>query len=140
MKWKGNSFIFNTGCLETQSIESDLLVCMLKFMVFFLNGLAHLFSHTLSADNLICNVVKSLQQEIDIARSCKWDAVLVKQYLCQLREAKKQGRKEKRHKEAQAILAAATAAAAASSRISSFRKDALDEAIHQEVHSSSASN
>lgn len=63
----------------------------------------------------------------------KWDAVLVNQYLCELREAKKQGRKERRHKEAQAVLAAATAAAAASSRISSFRKDACDETTHQEV-------
>ena len=31
------------------------------------------------------------------------------------------------------MLAAATAAAAASSRISSFRKDAIDESAHQEV-------
>ena len=58
--------------------------------------------------------------------------MLVKQYLCELKEAKKQGRKERRHKEAQAVLAAATAAAAASSRISSFRKDAIDEPSHQE--------
>lgn len=63
----------------------------------------------------------------------RWDAVLVNQYLCELREAKKQGRKEKRHKEAQAVLAAATAAAAASSRISSFRKDSLEESASQEV-------
>lgn len=93
---------------------------------------------TFPADNLISNVVKSLQKEIDVARSYKWDAVLVNQYLCQLREVKKQGRKERRHKEAQAILAAATAAAAASSRVSSFRKDVLDEATNQEVHILSA--
>ncbi|KAM0971666.1 hypothetical protein FF1_019575 [Malus domestica] len=83
-------------------------------------------------DNLVSYVAKSLPLEIDAARRQKWDAVLVNQYLCELREAKKQGRKERRHKEAQAVLAAATAAAAASSRISSFRKDALDESSHQE--------
>lgn len=59
--------------------------------------------------------------------------MLVNQYLCELREAKKQGRKERKHKEAQAVLAAATAAAAASSRISSFRKDAFDDSAQQEV-------
>ncbi|KAJ4701226.1 putative Phd finger protein [Melia azedarach] len=84
------------------------------------------------ADNLVCKVAKSLPQEIDAARMRRWDAVLVNQYLCELREAKKQGRKEKRHKEAQAVLAAATAAAAASSRISSFRKDSLEESASQE--------
>ncbi|XP_031273102.1 uncharacterized protein LOC116131586 [Pistacia vera] len=84
------------------------------------------------ADNLVSKVAKSLQQEIDIARMRRWDAVLVNRYLCELREARKQGRKERRHKEAQAVLAAATAAAAASSRISSFRKDALEESSPQE--------
>ncbi|PON76627.1 Autoimmune regulator [Parasponia andersonii] len=83
-------------------------------------------------DNLKCSVAKSLPQEIDLARRNRWDAVLVNQYLCELREAKKQGRKERRHKEAQAVLAAATAAAAASSRTSSFRKDAFEETTHQE--------
>lgn len=83
-------------------------------------------------DILIYNVVKTLPWELDAVRRQKWDAVLVNQYLCELREAKKQGRKERRHKEAQAVLAAATAAAAASSRISSFRKDVLDESSHQE--------
>lgn len=85
------------------------------------------------ADNLTCNLSKSLPEEIDLARMRRWDAVLVNQYLCEQREAKKQGRKERRHKEAQAVLAAATAAAAASSRISSFRKDVFDETSHQEV-------
>lgn len=52
------------------------------------------------------------------------------QFLRDVREAKKRGRKEKRHKEAQAVLAAAAAAAAAaiasSSRNSTVRKDAED--------------
>lgn len=85
------------------------------------------------ADNLICKVAHCLPGEIDSARGRKWDAVLVNQYLCDVREAKKQGRKERKHKEAQAVLAAATAAAAASTRISSSRKDAFDEAFQQEV-------
>lgn len=55
------------------------------------------------------------------------------QYLSELREVKKQGRKERRHKEAQDVLAVATAAAAASSRLSSFRKDTLEESAHHEV-------
>ncbi|KAF2296775.1 hypothetical protein GH714_001878 [Hevea brasiliensis] len=83
-------------------------------------------------DNLICKVAKSMPQEIDIARAQRWDAVLVNQYLVELREAKKQGRKERKHKEAQAVLAAATAAAASSSRVSSFRKDTYDDPNHQE--------
>ncbi|KAG0499377.1 hypothetical protein HPP92_004068 [Vanilla planifolia] len=50
-----------------------------------------------------------------------------------VKEAKKRGRKERKHKEAQAILAAATAAAAAS-RNSLLRKDAVEgvSSIHQQ--------
>lgn len=83
-------------------------------------------------DDLIFKVVKGLPVEIDAVRKRRWDDVLVNQYLCDLREAKKQGRKERRHKEAQAILAAATAAAAASSRISSFKKDVPEDSFNQE--------
>ncbi|CAN4081383.1 unnamed protein product [Withania somnifera] len=86
------------------------------------------------SDNLIVKVVNSLQRETDAARQREWDAVLVSQYLYELREAKKQGRKEKRHKEAQTVLAAATAAAAASSRISSLRKDNIEESMHPELN------
>ncbi|CAL5414441.1 unnamed protein product [Camellia sinensis] len=84
------------------------------------------------SDDLICEVVKSLPCEIDAVGKQKWDAVLVNRYLSELREAKKQGRKERRHMEAQALLAAATAAASSSSRISSFRKDTRNESSHQE--------
>ena len=78
-------------------------------------------------------MIKVLPQEIETLRKPKWDAVLVSQYLSDLREVKKQGRKERRNKEAQGVLAASTAAAAASSRISSFRKDTLEESAHYEV-------
>lgn len=82
-------------------------------------------------DDLIFRVIKALPQELDAERKQRWDSVLVNQYMCGIREAKKQGRKERRHKEAQAVLAAATAAAAASSRISSFRKDSQDEVAQE---------
>ena len=85
------------------------------------------------ADNLIYKVARHLPQEIDAARGKRWDEVLVNQYLCDVREEKKRGRKERRHKEAQAVLASATAAAAASSRSSSLRKDVFDESACQEV-------
>ncbi|KAB5568646.1 hypothetical protein DKX38_002439 [Salix brachista] len=88
-------------------------------------------------DNLISKVARHLPQEIDASRGKWWDEVLVNQYLCDVREAKKQGRKERKHKEAQAVLAAATAAAAASSRTSSFRRDTLDESAHQEKYNTS---
>ncbi|XP_056162707.1 uncharacterized protein LOC115664492 isoform X2 [Syzygium oleosum] len=84
------------------------------------------------SDNLINKIRKDLPQEIDSAHGQVWDAVLVNKYLCELRVAKKLGRKERKHKEAQAVLAAATAAAAASSRISSLRKDLLDGSANQE--------
>ncbi|XWS21574.1 hypothetical protein CRYUN_Cryun30bG0066000 [Craigia yunnanensis] len=83
-------------------------------------------------NNLVSRVAKSLPQEVEAARTQRWDTLLVNQYLYELREAKKQGRKERRHKEAQAVLAAATAAAAASSRISSSRKDDLEDSSQQE--------
>ncbi|KAH6763750.1 hypothetical protein C2S51_014999 [Perilla frutescens var. frutescens] len=79
------------------------------------------------SDDLISKVVRSLPREIEAAGKQKWDVVLVSQYIHELREAKKQGRKERRHKEAQAVLKAATAAAAASSRVSSIRKDTLED-------------
>ncbi|XP_068641304.1 uncharacterized protein [Aristolochia californica] len=79
--------------------------------------------------DLIQRVVTNLPHELEALRKQRWDAVIVNQFLCEVREAKKQGRKERRHKEAQAVLAAATAAAAASSRISSFRKDVHDDVV-----------
>ncbi|RVX22588.1 Bromodomain-containing protein 1 [Vitis vinifera] len=118
----------NTGVLEL-SPEDEVV----GELIYFQNRLlGNAVARKNLSDDLICKVVKSLPQEIEVVREQKWDSVLVNQYLCELKEAKKQGRKERRHKEAQAVLAAATAAAAASSRISSFRKDAIDESAHQE--------
>ncbi|GAB2236098.1 hypothetical protein Droror1_Dr00027833 [Drosera rotundifolia] len=83
-------------------------------------------------DDLICKIVQKLPQEMEVVCKQRWDDVHVNQYLYELREARKQGRKERRHMEAQAVLAAATAVAAASSRISSLRKD--EESSHQEIN------
>ncbi|XP_019058104.1 PREDICTED: uncharacterized protein LOC104813639 isoform X3 [Tarenaya hassleriana] len=56
-------------------------------------------------DNLGFEVAKKLPLEIDEEQGQRWDCVLVNKYFYDLREARKQGRKEKRHKEAQAALA-----------------------------------
>lgn len=71
--------------------------------------------------------------EIDEQHGRRWDDVLVKKYFVDVREARKQGRKEQRHKQAQVVLAAATAAAATSSRNTSVRKDMTEEPAQQEV-------
>ncbi|XP_010521226.1 PREDICTED: uncharacterized protein LOC104800176 isoform X2 [Tarenaya hassleriana] len=83
-------------------------------------------------DNLVVEVAKKLPLEIDEQHGRRWDDVFVNKYFYDLREARKQGRKEKRHKEAQAVLAAATAAAATSSRNSLLRKDISEEPAQQE--------
>ncbi|KAL6911553.1 hypothetical protein ACP4OV_000358 [Aristida adscensionis] len=79
-------------------------------------------------ETLMAKVVQNLSRELDAFSKRKWDLILVNQFLRDVREAKKRGRKEKRHKEAQAILAAAAAAVASSSRNSTVRKDAKDDA------------
>lgn len=86
-------------------------------------------------DDLIFKVVQNLPQELDDVNRRKWDLILVNQFLREVREAKKRGRKERRHKEAQAVLAAAAAAVATSSRNSSLRKDASDEIISAQQES-----
>lgn len=83
------------------------------------------------SENLILRVIMNFSEEQQALWKQRCDALLVNDYLNQAREAKKQGRKERRHKEAQAILAAATAAVAASPRISSSRKDGIGDAIEE---------
>ncbi|AQK75233.1 PHD finger family protein [Zea mays] len=79
-------------------------------------------------EKLIAKVVQNLCRELDAFSKRKWDLIFVNQFLRDVREAKKRGRKEKRHKEAQAVLAAAAAAIASSSRNSTVRKDAKENA------------
>lgn len=78
-------------------------------------------------EDLIVKVVQNLSRELNVFSKRKWDFILVNHFLRDVREAKKRGRKEKRHKEAQAVLAEAAAAVAASSRNSTVRKDANDD-------------
>ncbi|PWZ22149.1 PHD finger protein rhinocero [Zea mays] len=85
-------------------------------------------------EKLIAKVVQNLCRELDAFSKRKWDLIFVNQFLRDVREAKKRGRKEKRHKEAQAVLAAAAAAIASSSRNSTVRKDAKENAPEAAVH------
>ncbi|KAK1361629.1 Histone-lysine n-methyltransferase atx1 [Heracleum sosnowskyi] len=108
-------------------------------LVFFQQQLLHnAIARKLFSDDLIVKVLTNLPKEIDAIGKQKWDAVTANKYLCELKELKRQGRKERRHKEAQVVLAAATAAAAASSRISSFRKDTQEESAHRDIVNSSS--
>ncbi|KAH9315362.1 hypothetical protein KI387_023989, partial [Taxus chinensis] len=83
------------------------------------------------SEDLLFRVITNLSKDQQALRNQKADKVLVNEYLRREREAKKQGRKERRHKEAQAILAAATAAAAASPRLGSSRKEGSGDAVEE---------
>ncbi|KAL8134123.1 uncharacterized protein LOC141707669 [Apium graveolens] len=108
-------------------------------LVFLQQQLLHnAVARKLFSDDLIVKVLTNLPKEIDALGKQKWDAVTANKYLCELKELKRQGRKERRHKEAQVVLAAATAAAAASSRISSFRKDTQEESAYRDIVNSSS--
>ncbi|CAO2047356.1 unnamed protein product [Urochloa humidicola] len=87
-------------------------------------------------EKLIAKVVQNLSRELDAFSRRKWDLIFVNQFLHDVREAKKRGRKEKRHKEAQAVLAAAAAAVASSSRNATMRKDAKDDVAPAKQESS----
>ncbi|XP_017645508.1 uncharacterized protein LOC108486155 isoform X2 [Gossypium arboreum] len=103
-------------------------------IIYYQDRLMHnIIARNCVTDNLVSRVAKSLPVEVEAAREQRWDAVLANQYLYDIREAKKQGRKERRHKEAQAVLAAATAAAAASSRNSLSRKDGEDSSQQENI-------
>ncbi|KAK3155392.1 hypothetical protein QOZ80_2BG0202710 [Eleusine coracana subsp. coracana] len=83
-------------------------------------------------EKLLAKVVHNLSQELDAFNKRNWDLIFVNQFLRDVREAKKRGRKEKRHKEAQAVLAAAAAAVASSSRNSNLRKDVKEPANQED--------
>ncbi|XP_020275460.1 uncharacterized protein LOC109849974 isoform X2 [Asparagus officinalis] len=78
-------------------------------------------------DDLLGRVVQQLPHELEVLKKHRWDMVLVNQFLRDVKELKKRGRKERRHQEAQAVLAAAAAVAASSSRNPLPRKDGSDE-------------
>jgi hypothetical protein len=76
-------------------------------------------------EKLISKMIPKLPEERASSLRRMQELDFVHRYVSQKREVKKQGRKEKRHKEAQAVLAAATAAAAASPRVGYIKRDAL---------------
>ncbi|KAG2254956.1 hypothetical protein Bca52824_085092 [Brassica carinata] len=110
-------------------VEGELLYYQLQLL-----GTA--VSRKQLSDDLAYEVTKMLPLEIDEEHGRRWDDVLVNKYFHDVREARKQSRKEKRHKDAQAVLAAATAAAATSSRNTSLRKDMAEEPAQQEMSTS----
>ncbi|XP_009106422.1 uncharacterized protein LOC103832208 isoform X3 [Brassica rapa] len=110
-------------------VEGELLYYQLQLL-----GTA--VSRKQLSDDLAYEVTKKLPLEIDEEHGRRWDDVLVNKYFHDVREARKQSRKEKRHKDAQAVLAAATAAAATSSRNTSLRKDMAEEPAQQEMSTS----
>ncbi|KAL5199481.1 hypothetical protein ABZP36_020684 [Zizania latifolia] len=75
-------------------------------------------------EDLIPKIVQSLSQDLDSFNKRKWDHIIANQFLRDLREAKKRGNTERRHKEAQAIMAAAASCILPTSRNTSVRKDA----------------
>ncbi|KAG8094220.1 hypothetical protein GUJ93_ZPchr0012g20125 [Zizania palustris] len=96
---------------------------------------------------LIPKVVQSLSQDLDSFNRRKWDHIIANQFLRDLREAKKRGNADRRHKEAQAIMAAAAPCILHISRNTSVRKQAehdvlpakqesvpIVETANQEIH------
>ncbi|CAN6164670.1 unnamed protein product [Urochloa humidicola] len=75
-------------------------------------------------EDLILKVVQNISCELDSVNKRKWDHIIVNQFLRDLREAKKRGNSERRHKEALAILAATAPSIAPTSRNTMVRKDA----------------
>lgn len=127
-QWKQLSEAKNTGVLNMapeDELEGEIL--------FLQNSLLENARENRSrSENLILRVIMNLSEEQQASWKQRCDAFLVNDYLNRAREAKKQGRKERKHKEAQAILAAATAAAAASPRISTSRKDGIGDAVEEQ--------
>jgi len=87
------------------------------------------------AEDLILKVVQNISYELDSVHKRKWDHIIVNQFLRDLREAKKRGNSERRHKEALAILAATAPSVAPISRNATVRKDAENKvtSARQEV-------
>ncbi|KAK3131904.1 hypothetical protein QOZ80_6AG0513210 [Eleusine coracana subsp. coracana] len=75
-------------------------------------------------EELMLKVVQNISYELDSFNKRKWDHIIVNQFLRDLREAKKRGNSERRHKEALAILAATAPYVASTSRNAAMRKEA----------------
>ncbi|KAJ3695924.1 hypothetical protein LUZ60_001301 [Juncus effusus] len=79
-------------------------------------------------EELLEKVVHEIPKESESVSRRKWDLVVVSHFLRDVREVKKRGRKERKHREAQAVMAEATAAVSASVR----RKDTKDDNQQQQ--------
>uniref|UniRef100_A0A0D9WN48 PHD-type domain-containing protein n=1 Tax=Leersia perrieri TaxID=77586 RepID=A0A0D9WN48_9ORYZ len=75
-------------------------------------------------EDLLLKIVQGLSDDLDSFNKRKWDHIIANQFLRDLREAKKRGNTERRHKEAQAIMAAAAPYILPTSQNSSVRKSA----------------
>ena len=75
------------------------------------------------AEDLMLKVVQNISYELDSFNKRKWDHIIVNQFLRDLREAKKRGNSERRHKEALAILAATAPSVVPTSRNATVRKE-----------------
>ncbi|XP_024388731.1 uncharacterized protein [Physcomitrium patens] len=102
----------------SDEIEGEILVLQNSL-------LDHAVENRLNCEMLIAKLMPKLSEERALSLKRAKELDFVHRYMSQKREVKKQGRKEKRHKEAQAVLAAATAAAAASPRVGYIKRDAL---------------
>ncbi|GBG76563.1 hypothetical protein CBR_g22311 [Chara braunii] len=78
-------------------------------------------------ERLLRLILPALPEQLRAAQEHARNKSLVNQYLLQMREIKKQGRKEKREKEAQAHLAAVTAAVVASPRLRDARREPVEQ-------------
>ncbi|CAD6339871.1 unnamed protein product [Miscanthus lutarioriparius] len=74
-------------------------------------------------EDLMHKVVQNISYELDSFNKRKWDHIIVNQFLRDLREAKKRGNSERRHKEALAILAATAPSVVPTSRNATVRKE-----------------
>lgn len=74
-------------------------------------------------ERLLSKLISRVPEERALSQRQANELAFVHRYVSQAREAKKQGRKERRDKEAQIVLAAATAAAAASPRVGYIKRD-----------------
>lgn len=81
-------------------VEEEILALQERLIV-------HAEKNQNQCERLILKVITNISDDLQASRKRVNDLMLVNQYLSELREAKKRGRKERRNKEAQAVLAAA---------------------------------
>jgi hypothetical protein len=94
------------------------VICLFNFLSRYFSSPYYL------AEELMLTVVQNISYELDCFNKRKWDHIIVNQFLRDLREAKKRGNSERRHKEALAILAATAAFVSPTSRNAATRKEA----------------